>query len=175
MRRRQTKIIEEGRRIGHFCRLNVNYTPHIHGYSLTPTCPITLELLPIWHIESHILIIKGGFFEEFLGNSFLNFIQHCFICRPLRFHCVGGCWDRTRDYCDLGSGSQRRSNHSGTSHPYLARSHPKSAGPHSQSDRSHPNFASSHPHSAETHPHSAETLTRLGYLIQIGLDIIHIL
>ncbi len=20
------------------------------------------------------------------------FIQHCFICRPLGFHCVGGCW-----------------------------------------------------------------------------------
>jgi hypothetical protein len=25
---------------------------------------------------------------------------------PLRFHCVGGCWDRTQDCCDFGIGSQ---------------------------------------------------------------------
>ncbi len=25
---------------------------------------------------------------------------------PLRFHCVGGCWDRTQGCCDLGIGSQ---------------------------------------------------------------------
>ncbi len=25
---------------------------------------------------------------------------------PLRFHCVGGCWDRTHDCCDFGIGSQ---------------------------------------------------------------------
>jgi hypothetical protein len=24
---------------------------------------------------------------------------------PLRFHCVGGCWDRTQDYCNQGCGS----------------------------------------------------------------------
>ncbi len=24
---------------------------------------------------------------------------------PLRFHCVGGCWDRTQDCCDFGIGS----------------------------------------------------------------------
>jgi hypothetical protein len=24
-------------------------------------------------------------------------IQHCFVWRPLRYHCVGGCWDRTQD------------------------------------------------------------------------------
>jgi hypothetical protein len=29
-------------------------------------------------------------------------IQHCFICRPLRFHGVGGFWDRTQDCCDFG-------------------------------------------------------------------------
>jgi hypothetical protein len=34
------------------------------------------------------------------------FIQHCFICRPLRFHCVEGCWDRTKDCCYFGIGSQ---------------------------------------------------------------------
>jgi hypothetical protein len=25
---------------------------------------------------------------------------------PLRFHCVGGCWDRTQDSCDYGIGCQ---------------------------------------------------------------------
>jgi hypothetical protein len=25
---------------------------------------------------------------------------------PLRFHCVGGCWDRTQDSCDCGIGCQ---------------------------------------------------------------------
>jgi hypothetical protein len=24
----------------------------------------------------------------------------------LRLHCVGGCWDRTQDFCDFGIGSQ---------------------------------------------------------------------
>jgi hypothetical protein len=28
------------------------------------------------------------------------FIQHCFICRPLRFHCADGCWNRTQDRCN---------------------------------------------------------------------------
>jgi hypothetical protein len=36
---------------------------------------------------------------------------------PLRFHCVGGCWDRTQESCDYGIGCQRRSNHSARSHP----------------------------------------------------------
>jgi hypothetical protein len=36
----------------------------------------------------------------------IYFIQHCFICRPLRFHCVGGWCDRTQDCCDFGIGSQ---------------------------------------------------------------------
>ncbi len=26
---------------------------------------------------------------------------------PLRFHCVGGCWDRTQDCCDFGIDSRR--------------------------------------------------------------------
>ncbi len=25
---------------------------------------------------------------------------------PLRFHCVGGCWDQTQDCCDFGIDSQ---------------------------------------------------------------------
>jgi hypothetical protein len=49
---------------------------------------------------------------------------------PLRFHCVGGCWDWTQDCCDIVS-AVKRSNHSTRSHPHTATSHPNSA-------RSHP-------------------------------------
>ncbi len=38
---------------------------------------------------------------------------------PLRFHCVGGCWDRTKDSCDYTALTIRSSNHSATSHPRL--------------------------------------------------------
>ncbi len=34
------------------------------------------------------------------------FIQHCFICRPLRFHCVKGGWDRTQDCYNFEIDSQ---------------------------------------------------------------------
>ncbi len=51
-------------------RVTVNPTSDIRSYTLTPTCPITLELLPIWNIKSHILIIKGGFLRNFMKNFF---------------------------------------------------------------------------------------------------------
>jgi hypothetical protein len=39
---------------------------------------------------------------------FRTIFQHCFICRPLRFHCADGCWewDRTQDRCNWCIGSQ---------------------------------------------------------------------
>ncbi len=42
----------------------------------------------------------GDFFKIFyiLYSSLLHL-------RPLKFHCVGGCWDRTQDCCDFGIGS----------------------------------------------------------------------
>ncbi len=45
--------------------------------------------------------IKG----YFLDFSFMYVIQHwLFICSPsLRFHCFGGCWDRSQDCCYLGN------------------------------------------------------------------------
>jgi len=36
---------------------------------------------------------------------------------PLRFHCVGGCWDRTQDFVATLALAVRRSNHSEGSHP----------------------------------------------------------
>jgi hypothetical protein len=37
---------------------------------------------------------------------------------PLRFYCVGGCWDRSQDSCDFGIGWQTLSSTSATSHPH---------------------------------------------------------
>ncbi len=87
-----------------------------------------------------------------------------FHLSPLRFHCVGGCWDwRTVATSAL---EVTRSNHSARSHPISARSHPLSA-------RSHPLSARSHPHSARSHPHSVSLIhTRLDF-IHSWLDLIH--
>jgi hypothetical protein len=43
--------------------------------------------------------LTGGFFFCVLYSTLLHL-------PPLRFHCVGGCWDRTQDCCDFGIGSQ---------------------------------------------------------------------
>jgi hypothetical protein len=40
-------------------------------------------------MSSREILLTWGFFCT-------HFIQHCFICRPTDFHCVGGCWERTR-------------------------------------------------------------------------------
>jgi hypothetical protein len=52
--------------------------------------------------EAHILlavvlVYRGIFFVLYAT---------LFHLPPLRFHCVGGCWDRTQDSCDFGIGSQ---------------------------------------------------------------------
>jgi hypothetical protein len=54
-----------------------------------------------WPRIYRIYIIK---LKDFLDFLVMNFIQHCFICRPsallhlppLGFHCVGGCWIKAR-------------------------------------------------------------------------------
>jgi hypothetical protein len=62
---------------------------------------------------------------------FMYDIQHCFICRPLRFHCVVGCGIEPGTVATTAL-AVRRSNHSARSHPYSARSHPLSARSHPQ-------------------------------------------
>jgi hypothetical protein len=54
---------------------------------------------------------------------------------PVRFHCVGGCWNRTQYSCDFSI--VRRFNHSDISHPHSARSYQRSARSHPYSARSH--------------------------------------
>jgi hypothetical protein len=61
------------------------------------------------------LNIEQNDFNQGGGNQFLTvFFGFFHVCTvlystllhlpPLRFHCVGGCWDRTQDRCDLGIG-----------------------------------------------------------------------
>jgi hypothetical protein len=52
--------------------------------------------------------------------DFFFFIRYSTLIHlpPLRFHCVGGCWDRTQDSCDYGIGCQTLYNHSARSHPF---------------------------------------------------------
>jgi hypothetical protein len=54
----------------------------------------------IW--ESVILIFLNRGVFEFFCFLYLTLLH----LPPLRFRCVGGCWDRTQDCCDFGIGSQ---------------------------------------------------------------------
>ena len=64
------------------------------------------------HAEAKVtkcyLILKWRYVSDCIFiYIFIYVIQHCFICLPpLRFYCVGGCWDRTQDCCDFGIDSQ---------------------------------------------------------------------
>ncbi len=51
------------------------------------------------HLTSTITINRGFFFMYVLYSTL-------FHLPPLRFHCVGGCWDRTQESCDFGIGCQ---------------------------------------------------------------------
>ncbi len=57
---------------------------------------------------------------------YVLFSQHCFICSPLRLHCVGGCWDIEPRRVATSALAVRRFSHSATSHPPSATSHPHS-------------------------------------------------
>jgi hypothetical protein len=46
------------------------------------------------------LFVKGGFFWFFLLFYVVRY-STLFHLPPLRFHYVGGCWDRTQDCCEL--------------------------------------------------------------------------
>ncbi len=51
---------------------------------------------------------KAYIFTFVLQGDFWGFFMYStlFHLQALRFHCVGGCWDRTQDSCDFGIGSQ---------------------------------------------------------------------
>ncbi len=55
-----------------------------------------------WYFFCPAYLNKRGFLDFFM------FVLYSTLLRlpPLRFHCVGGCWDRTQDSCDFGIGCQ---------------------------------------------------------------------
>jgi hypothetical protein len=57
---------------------------------------------------------QGDFLDFFFSYALYSTLLHL---PPLRFHCDGGCLNRTQDCCDFGTGSHIRSNHSARSHP----------------------------------------------------------
>ncbi len=62
----------------------------------------------------------GGFLYIFIYIFFIYFyVLYSTLLHlpPLRFHCVGGCYDRTQD-CATSALAARRSNHLARSHPY---------------------------------------------------------
>jgi hypothetical protein len=46
--------------------------------------------------------LVGGFFKIFFSAIYSTLLH----LPPLRFHCVGGCWDRTQDSFDFGIGCE---------------------------------------------------------------------
>ncbi len=53
--------------------------------------------------EDEVLLLKKDFFGFFIFYVLYSTLIHL---PPLRFHCVGGCRNRTQDCCDYGIGCQ---------------------------------------------------------------------
>ncbi len=94
-------------------RWGVSFTVYV--WRLSKCSSVATAFQQFWVYVSHLLKGDRGIFLGF----FLYFIQHCFICRPLSFHCVGGCWDQKAATSAL---AVRRSYHSARSHSQLAAS-----------------------------------------------------
>ncbi len=50
-----------------------------------------IYIIPVFHLPDHFG--ADPYLFCFLKSTSRYFIQFCFICRLLRFHCVGGCWN----------------------------------------------------------------------------------
>jgi hypothetical protein len=69
-------------------------------FKLTYVIVFCISTIPDFHLMQ---VLKGGFFGVL---SFYVSYSTLIHMPPLRFLCVGGCWDRTQDCFDLGIGSQ---------------------------------------------------------------------
>ncbi len=91
------------------------------------TFTISLDYIPAMNVNKHFLSTAHRAKEIFsLRGTFLIFsfsVRSSTLLHlpPLRFHCVGGCWDRTQDGVATKALAVRRSIHSDRSHI----SHPK--------------------------------------------------
>jgi hypothetical protein len=80
---------------------------HVIPPNLVALYPIDWTASPVASV--HVCLPKentfilGGFFGFYL--LFLRY-STLLLLPPLRFYCVGGCWDRTQDGCDVDIDSQ---------------------------------------------------------------------
>ncbi len=131
----------------------------LQTFALHLTSSLTFDPIPLHNF-------LRGIFRIF----FLFYVRYSTLLHlpPLKFHCVGGCWDGTQDYIATLALTARRSKHSSTelawfrphsdrSNPHSAKSYPHTDWTHPHSARSHPHSARSNPHSAKSHPHSARS------------------
>ncbi len=71
----------------------------------------TAEPFPQWSRSGiYVRTLEGIYWVRILTWAFLELFSGLYSkllhLPPLRFHCVGRCWDRTQDGCDFGIGFQ---------------------------------------------------------------------
>jgi hypothetical protein len=82
-----------------------NWFQHRHLCSFRYRTDWMLDSLTFWHLKRGTPCRRDnrGIFGFFSYVSY-SILLHL---RPLRFHLVGGYWDRTQDFCDFVIGSQK--------------------------------------------------------------------
>ncbi len=100
---------------------NKTYIDFCSSYIKLPAYPDLLDLTVFFYL--HLKgILQLFIFIFFKGGLFFVLYSTLFHLPLLRFHCVGGCWDRRTKFATSAL-TVRRSNHSAKSHPQ-AKSHP---------------------------------------------------
>ncbi len=130
------------------CTVEQYIVPHGHILKNVTSLPVLRSYLILsglftWirpeHSILHGHVFKGELVQIFKQGDFIAsfYVLYSILLHllPLRFHCIGGFWNRTQDCCDFGmavsdSGAL-------TTRLYLIHGPARS---HSPSARSHPNF-----------------------------------
>jgi hypothetical protein len=91
-------------------------SPLPHTFSLlkvwlSGTWPIYSSTSPIQHqnlipVGTFLFRKSAALAKKTWKPSFYVLYSTLLDLLPLRFHCVGGCWERIQDCCDFGIGSQ---------------------------------------------------------------------
>ncbi len=93
-------------------RVRISCMALIVSSSILSPSSETAQYLAMNYIKKCKYVHKGIFWV-----CFMYVISTLLHLRPLRFHCVGGCWDRSQDCCYFGIDSQTLYYHSARSHP----------------------------------------------------------
>jgi hypothetical protein len=71
-------------------------------FTMTISCECPFSMAARLALPIHSF--KGGLGFIWIFSFYVRYSTLLHL-PPLRFHCVGGCWDRTQDSCDYGIGS----------------------------------------------------------------------